>query len=165
MDILASHKWQLRFLRMAYQTASWSKDASTQVGCVIVTPNGKPRSFGFNGMPMGVDDTLPERHERPEKYLWFEHAERNAFYLADRSLAGCILFSTHILCPDCARGAIQKEIAAVVIDRYNGTDSDFWKEKHPATLTMLSEAGIKLFQIYSDVKLEKTGTELYVVPR
>jgi len=150
---------------MAYQIAAFSKDTSTQVGSVIVTPTGKPRSFGFNGMPMGIDDTIPERHERPEKYLWFEHAERNAFYLADRSLEGCILFCTHIVCPDCARGAIQKEISAIVIDRYNGTESDFWKDKHGTTLTLLQEAGIKLIQIYSDVKLERHEDELFVVPR
>lgn len=165
MNIIESHKWQLRFLRMAYQVASYSKDSSTQVGSVIVTANGKPRSFGFNGMPMGIDDTVPERQERPEKYLWYEHAERNAFYLADRSLEGCILFSTHILCPDCARGAIQKEISAIVIDRYNGTESDFWKDKHSTTLTLLNEAGIKLIQTHSDVKLERIEGELFVVPR
>ncbi len=165
MNILESYRWQLRFLRMAYQIASYSKDASTQVGSVIVTPNGKPRSFGFNGMPMGIDDENPERHERPEKYLWFEHAERNAFYLADRSLEGCILFCTHIPCPDCTRGAIQKQIAAIVIDKYNGTESNFWKDKHQTTLTMLQETGIKLIEIHSDVTLERFDGELFVVPR
>ena len=29
-------KWHLRFLRLAREVSSWSKDPSTQVGCIIV---------------------------------------------------------------------------------------------------------------------------------
>ena len=44
-------KWPRRFLDLAYQVASWSKDPSTQVGAVVVDQQGHPMSFGFNGMP------------------------------------------------------------------------------------------------------------------
>jgi dCMP deaminase len=168
MEVFNSKKWKLRFLRMAYQSAAWSKDTSTQVGACIVTPDGKPRSFGFNGIPVGIDDDVPERYERPEKYNWFEHAERNAIYLAERSLSGCILFVTHLPCPDCMRGIIQSGITSVVIDKFNGDGlitSDFWDDKAKITFTMMDEAKINVDFIYSDVKLERIGTELFVVPR
>lgn len=165
MQVHHSEKWQKRFLRLAYQNAAFSKDQSTQVGCFIVDTMGKPKSSGFNGMPIGVNDEAPDRQLRPEKYMWYEHAERNALYFAESSLNGCILFGTHILCPDCARGVIQTGISTVIVDRYNGTESDFWKDKHSTTLTMLAEAGVSFIQVYSDVKLERIKEELFVVPR
>ena len=41
-------KWDVRFLELAKQIASWSKDPSTQVGCVVVGPDREIRSTGFN---------------------------------------------------------------------------------------------------------------------
>jgi len=49
-----------------------------QIGCVIVGPNHEIRSTGYNSFPRGIRDDVPERLERPAKYLWLEHAERNA---------------------------------------------------------------------------------------
>lgn len=165
MNVHQSDKWKTRFLRLAYQNAAFSKDPSTQVGCIIVDTMGKPKSSGFNGMPIGVDDDNPDRQERPYKYMWYEHAERNALYFAESSLNGCILFGTHILCPDCARGVIQKGISTVIIDEVNGTSSDFWKDKHETTLTMLQEAGVAFIEHPADVRLEKINGELFVVPK
>lgn len=165
MNILESDKWKTRFLRLAYQNAAFSKDRSTQVGCIIVDTMGRPKSSGFNGMPMGVDDDVPARHERPEKYLWMEHSERNALYFAECSLSGCILIGTHILCPDCARGVIQKGISTVIVDSKNGTSSDFWKDKHETTLTMLREGGVEFIEHPADVELKRIDEELFVVPK
>jgi len=167
MNVIESSKWKKRFLRMAYQAASWSKDTSTQVGATITTMDGHPRSFGFNGFPIGVNDDVPERHERPEKYQWFEHAERNALYLSDSSLKGCILFITHLPCPDCTRGIIQKGIKYVVVDKYNegGIKREFWEDKYKISLTMMEEAGIVLETVYADVTLSRLDGELFVVPR
>jgi len=58
-------KWHRRFLKLAHEVASWSKDDSTKVGAVIMGHDHTPRSFGYNGFPEGVDDTIPERNERP----------------------------------------------------------------------------------------------------
>jgi dCMP deaminase len=167
MKAFTSKVWKRRFLRMAYQAAAWSKDPSTQVGACIVTLDGKPRSFGFNGMPVGIDDDKPERYERPEKYQWFEHAERNAIYLAERSVSDCVLFVTHLPCPDCTRGIIQSGIKYLVVDKFNGgglKTSEFWDTKYETTFKMLEEAEINVDFIFSDVTLEKVGDELFVVP-
>ena len=48
------NKWDLRFVSLAKEIASWSKD-TTKVGCCIV--NGKnPISMGFNGFPAKTND-------------------------------------------------------------------------------------------------------------
>ena len=76
--------WVERWFVIAEEFASWSKDRSTQVGCVIVGDSNQILSGGYNGFPRGVVDDIDSRHERPAKYLWTEHAERNAIYNAAR---------------------------------------------------------------------------------
>ena len=166
MDVFNSERWHKRFLRLAYQVAAWSKDTSSQVGSVIVSPDGEPRSFGFNGMPRGIDDSIPERHERPEKYMWFEHAERNAIYQAG-DIKGCIIFITHMPCPDCCRAIIQSGIKHVYVAKNNGVDSDFVRDRIKSleiSLPMLKEAGIVYQEVEVDVKLQSIDNEWFVVP-
>lgn len=168
MNIIESIKWHQRHLRMAFQVASWSKDTSTQVGAVIATLDGKPRSYGFNGMPRGIIDDVPERHERPEKYFWFEHGERNAIYSAQGDLSDCVMFITHLPCPDCARGIIQSGIKHVVVATMYGRFSSFAKQREKNTqvsLPMLREAGIVYQETANDVQLRLINGELMVVPR
>lgn len=114
MDI-ESQKWCERFLGLAKVIASWSKDSSTGVGAVIVSDNGDPISFGFNGFPRGIHEA-PELTERPNKYDFTEHAERNAIYLSRRDLRGTTMFVTHFPCPGCARGIVQSGITRLVVD-------------------------------------------------
>src|SRR3546814_6598168 len=66
--------WDQYFIKMAELAATKSKDPSTKVGCVIVGPDNAVRMTGYNGPPRGVLD-LPERFERPAKYLFTSHAE------------------------------------------------------------------------------------------
>ena len=66
--------WPEYFMGFALHAAHKSKDLHTQVGCVIIGPEGEIRATGYNGIPKGVQD-LPERLERPAKYLWTAHAE------------------------------------------------------------------------------------------
>ena len=92
---MTSNLWDERFMALAEHIGSWSKDRGRQVGCVIVAPDNTIRAIGYNGFPRGLDDDDDERHSRPAKYLWTEHAERNAMYVAARSgiaIAGCRLF-------------------------------------------------------------------------
>lgn len=145
MDILSA-KWKARWLEQAKQVASYSKDESTQVGAIIKTLSGDPVSEGWNGMPPGVDEK-PERHLRPTKYFFMEHAERNAIYGTDRYLDDCVMFVTHAPCADCARGIVRKRIKHVVVDLANGYDSDFAKARWDTcgfqyALEMFEESGI-----------------------
>jgi len=82
---MAVPDWDRYFLEICRVVASRSKDPATQIGCVIVGPAREIRSTGYNSLPRRVDDTRPERLERPTKYLWIEHAERNAIYNAARA--------------------------------------------------------------------------------
>lgn len=146
MDIL-SDKWSSRLLKLAKDVASWSKDESTKVGAVITTLNGSPVSWGFNGMPRGIDDTVTERAHRPAKYKWMCHAERNAMDLSPQTdLTDCVMFVTLSPCTNCAQSIIQRGIKTVVVDSDHTADKapERWQEDMKVAIDMLQEAGVKV---------------------
>lgn len=136
--------WDEYFMAMARLAAARSKDRSTKVGCVIVGPDNEVRSIGYNGFPRGIDDDLAERHERPEKYFWTEHAERNAVYNAARAgipLKGCRAYVPWFPCMDCARALVQSgiiELIAIEPDKANPR----WGEDFKRVGVLLGEAGV-----------------------
>ena len=147
-------KWIRRYSDLAKVMASYSKDRSTGVGAIIFDLETKELvSTGYNGFPRNVDDDIDERHERPQKYLWTEHAERNALYNALRNganVAGKGMMCTMFPCADCARGIIQSGIKILYTPL---PDSARWNDSHKVARDMLSESGV--FIIYYDpTKLE-----------
>jgi dCMP deaminase len=136
------------FMTMAYLVAMQSKDDRTKIGAVVVGADNEVRSTGYNGQPRGCDDSQADRHERPEKYFWFEHAERNAIFNAARmglSMKGCTLYTMGIPCADCARAVIQSGITRVVYDRsWNERNSDRWKASIERSEQMFVETGVAL---------------------
>lgn len=145
--------WDQYFFDMIDLVKKKSKDPSTKVGCVITGPNHEVISTGFNGLPIGVDDKYsPERYERPHKYLWAEHAERNAIYLAARRgvpLEGGTIYVNFYPCADCSRGIIQSGIKNVVVNELSEEMNDFdllnrWEEQINVSLNMLHEAMVKI---------------------
>ncbi len=145
-----SMKWDVRFLRLAREVSTWSKDRSTQVGAVIIAEDKTPGPYGYNGFPRFIDDDVEDRHARPTKYDWTEHAERNAIYNATRigmALKGCTMYVTHVPCTDCARAIIQVGIVKVIADAASMEDPGFverWNEDAKVTKEMFDEAGVKL---------------------
>lgn len=139
---------------MAELVASKSKDRSTKIGCVIVGKENEVRSTGFNGFCRGVNDNKDSRHERPAKYLWSEHSERNAIYSAAKigvPLDGCKIYVSWWPCTDCARAIIQAGIKEIIIDgRDYEKKKEFnkrWEDNINIAKEMLSEVGIKV-EIY-----------------
>jgi dCMP deaminase len=143
-----SDVWDARFMELAKMIATWSKDTSTKVGCVIIGPDKEIRSTGYNGFPRGVDDTIPARHERPAKYDFTEHAERNAIYNASlygASVKNCIMYVTFPPCADCARGIIQSGIREVIyLDMPADKTQNIpgWRDKLEISFKMFDEAGV-----------------------
>ena len=143
------NKWDTRFMEMANLVASWSKDTNTKVGSVIIDKDKIVLSMGYNGFPRGCDDSIESRFEKPVKYLFTEHAERNAIYHAARhgvSLRGCTLYVTLFPCADCTRAAIQAGITKVVGPTPD-VDHHKWGDSFKASLTMLEEANVEVVLI------------------
>ena len=148
-----SMKWHKRFMEVAELIATWSKDPSTKTGAVVVGPDREIRSTGYNGLVRGVDDDKEERMERPTKYDFFEHAERNAIYnacLTGTSLKGCTIYCTLTPCTDCARAIIQTGIKEVVTYEYKPKSDDpknTWRDKLNYSAQMFEEAGVKYIEL------------------
>lgn len=135
-----------KYLGLAGAVSVFSKDKSTSVGCVIVADDGSVRSMGYNGAPRDCAADEDERQERPEKYFWFEHSERNAIYNAARCgtpLEGCTAFITHPPCMDCARALVQAGIKCVVWNTPNTEFAERWKEHAERVERLFSECGVQ----------------------
>tara|TARA_R100000030_G_C3213790_1_gene114073 strand:- start:251 stop:706 length:456 start_codon:yes stop_codon:yes gene_type:complete len=146
-------RWVEYFRNLAHQVKLKSKDENTQIGAIIVGKDKEIVSTGYNSFPRGLKDYEKERQERPEKYYWFEHAERNAIYNAARigvSTKGCTMYlSCGIPCSDCARGIINSGITRIFCERGDITKGKHWEENYDRSWTMLEEAGIDI-QFYDD---------------
>ena len=141
-------RWVEYFRTLSHTIKLKSKDKYTQIGVVIVGKDHEIVSTGYNSFPRGIDDTMSERQERPEKYFWFEHAERNAIYNAARigvSTKGTTMYlSCGIPCADCARGIINAGITRIFCERQNITKGTIWPESYERSWEMLEEAGVKV---------------------
>ena len=142
-------QWDEYFMNMADLVASKSKDRSSKIGCIIVGPKHEVRSTGYNGICRSVNDDVDERHEKPEKYFWFEHAERNALYNAARNgipMEGCTAYiaGKHPPCADCTRGLIQSGISRVVIRSNINEANTIWTDSFSRSMAMFKESGVEL---------------------
>jgi len=66
--MLADH-WVKRYISLAKETASWSKDPSRKVGAVAVSTKGQVLATGYNGFPRGIFDDHPRYQDRETKYI------------------------------------------------------------------------------------------------
>lgn len=148
--------WHEYFMKMATLVASKSKDRSTKVGAVLVGEGNAVLGVGYNGMVRNINDNLDIRHERPQKYSWFEHSERNCIYNAARhgvKVGGAKLYiSGHgTPCADCARAIIQSGIVEIITlyGKFDGKGA-LWEENMKISLEMLKEAGVKITWLDDD---------------
>lgn len=138
---------------IAIQMAMRSKDRSTKVGAAFVAPGNELLAVGYNGLPRGCDDDVPERHESPEKYFWYEHAEKNGIINAARvgvALKGCRAYVSFTPCMECARALVSVGTKEIVISRmihdmyFGKNPQSRWAEDFKRLETLLTEAGVTL---------------------
>ena len=137
--------WSDYYMGFAKHAALKSKD-STQVGAVLIGPDGDVHLTAYNGPPRGVEDHA-WRRERPAKYLYASHAEANLVAFAAREgirTLDCSVYVTHMPCSACARALIQSGVAQVIVGA--GTTSMPPEEFHAAEV-MLEEADVALFRM------------------
>lgn len=155
-----SISWDEYFAGLLAQVAVKSKDPSTKIGALIVGPDKEIRSTGYNSFPRGLDDNVQERMERPEKYYWIEHAERNAIYNAARcgtALKGCAVYVNSVPCIDCARAIVQAGIAELVVcDAATDDHKERWEQSYTRTEQMLKECGVAVRHITVELQIPQS---------
>jgi dCMP deaminase len=139
------NKWTRRYLDIAKEVSTWSKDPSKQIGAVAVGDKGQILSQGYNGFPRGVKDTNERYDDREEKYKYVVHGEMNCIYNACNSgvsLNGATLYVTGLpVCSECAKGIIQVGIKKVVME-YPKDIPPIWEKSVQLTKQMFLEANV-----------------------
>ena len=141
-----NHHKAHKYLGLAIAASLFSKDQSTKVGALIVGPAGEVRGTGYNGAPRGSEADEANRMQRPEKYFWIEHAERNSIYNAARCgtpTDGCSMIVTHPPCMDCARAIVQAGIKEVIWSHPSPEFEARWVEHKDRVTWLFFECGVK----------------------
>jgi len=136
----------LNFFELADLAKNKSCDKHTKLGALIININGKVLIDSCNTIPHGIKIT-DDRLERPIKYQYIEHAERNACFYAAKygiPLDGTILFMScnPIPCTECARAIIQSGIGMIIGRNIENVASKKWDDSCNFALELLKEAGI-----------------------
>lgn len=143
--------YDIRYMRLAREIATWSKDPSTKVGAVAISQNNNiVLSQGYNGFPRGMDDDW-RLYIKSEKYEYIVHAELNMIYnAADNgvSLKGSSVYIYGLpCCHKCAIALAQSGVSNVVMCSTKTTKWDISFEK---SKDIFNEVGIT----YSFVNLD-----------
>ena len=148
-------KWDIRFMQLAREISTWSKDPSRKIGAVAIGENRRILSTGYNGFPASIEDDHFRLHDRNEKYKYVVHAEKNCIYNACHngiSLNGSSLYVWGLpICSECAKGVIQVGISKVYYSyRMENYDDAVWLDSFRISKSMFEEVGIKVYRIDPD---------------
>ena len=175
--------WDSYFMSLAAIASFRSKDPSTQNGACIVDPsNNRVLSLGYNGFPLHCsDDEFPwTRNEKEShlcKYDYVIHAEMNAIFNSNVSLAGSTLYlyseKGYLPCCRCAQAIVQNQVLKVILctqitentDKYNWLSTEKMFKAANVLISNLEGDEIVLKDMYNissnflDIahKLEKKG--------
>lgn len=144
-------------MRLAHEAARKSPNRVRKVGAVLVTTDGA-QIARCNDFPDGVRD-LDERHEGDGRFVWMEHAERNAIYDAARrgsATKSATLATTFFPCIDCARAIVQAGISHLCTPAPDYGDA-VWGQSFLRSRVILEEGGVVMH--FFDGKLQAAPHE------
>jgi len=141
--------WTEYFLGLATVVSQKSHDIHTQHGCVITDNQNRILGLGYNGFPRGLDDNILPRN-RPDKYDWIIHAERNALSNCAIRPENGIAYVTGQCCNDCIMALWQEGIKKVVMADNHGTML-FDQKQQNVFDTFVKMSGIEIIKIKPDL--------------
>lgn len=139
-------KWDLRFCELAKFVSDWSKDPNAKVGAVVFSKRGGDVSIGYNGFPMGVEDSAERLEDQEIKLEVIVHAELNALLAAGSRAQGSTVYVWgKPICARCAGSIIQAGVKRVVALSPEGGDPESkWTRSGLIAKQMFEEAGIEM---------------------
>ncbi|MCB9876999.1 MAG: deoxycytidylate deaminase [Planctomycetes bacterium] len=156
-------KWDLRFCELARFVSEWSKDPSAKVGAVVLARRGGDVSIGFNGFPMGVEDSAERLEDSDLKLEIIVHAEQNALLAAGSRAEGATIYVWgKPVCARCAGSIIQAGISRVVALSPDSIDANSkWIKTGKFAEQMFAEAGVAVdfYRIETNAPASRGGVE------
>lgn len=148
MNKYMTEKWNLRYMKLAYEISKWSKDPSKQIGAVLIGLKGQVISQGYNSFPRKIKDTEERYNNREIKYKYIIHAELNCIYNAiynNSDIENTVLYVYGLpVCHECAKAIIQTGIKYVFMCY---PENNTWTESGDLALSMFDEVGIQYTKI------------------
>lgn len=145
IDSKRMEKWDARFCDLARFVSEWSKDPNAKVGAVVLSKRGGDVSIGYNGFPMGVEDSIERLEDKETKLELIVHAEQNALIAAGSRAVGSTLYVWgKPICARCAGSIVQAGVKRVVALNPGAVDpGSNWQKTGLIALQMFKEAGIE----------------------
>ena len=147
--------WTYRYLKLAKEVSTWSKDPSRQIGAIAVGDKGQILAQGYNGFPRGVIDSSRRYNDRETKYKYVVHAEMNVIYNATYngvSLNGATLYVWGLpICSECAKGVVQVGINRVIMPKQDIPEQ--WQKSWELSKEIFKESGVQ--HAFCDFKSNK----------
>ena len=139
-------KWDLRFCELAKYVSDWSKDPNAKVGAVVFSKRGGDIAIGYNGFPMGVEDSAERLDDQEVKLELVVHAEQNALIAAgSRSHGSTVYVWGKPICARCAGAIIQAGVKRVVaLSPDVGEQTSKWARSGKYAKQMFEEAGVEM---------------------
>lgn len=134
-------KWDKRFIQLAYCVRGWSKDKNG-VGAVLVNPDRRIISTGYNGFPKKLVDDVKRLESKGQKRDLTIHAELNALLNAVSDTERSTIYVTRYPCHECMKPLIQKGIIRIASPRPN-LEHEFWGPSQALAWEFMTEAGIE----------------------
>ena len=139
-------KWDQRFCDLAKYVSDWSKDPNAKVGAVVFSKRGGDIAIGYNGFPMGVEDTVDRLDDQEVKLELVVHAEQNALIAAgSRSQGSTVYVWGKPICARCAGAMIQAGVKRVVaLSPDVGEQTSKWARSGKFAEQMFAEARVEM---------------------
>lgn len=139
-------EWHQRYLGLAREVSTWSKDPSRKIGAIAVGNKGQVLAQGYNGFPRGIRHSQERLKDRELKYKYVVHAEMNLIYNATYngvSLHDSTVYVTGLpVCSECAKGLIQVGVDQVIMPESLDIPEN-WNESFKFTEELFEEAGVR----------------------
>lgn len=146
--------WDKRFMKLAREISTWSKDPSTRVGAVIVNDERRILAAGYNGFPRGIADTEERLNDREQKYPRIVHGEMNALMNALYSGVSVKDATIYVwglpICSECTKLVIQSGIRRVVITYPSLAPEKWHMQWNEMSKPMYDEAGVSITYMNGD---------------
>jgi deoxycytidylate deaminase len=154
-DAFGRPAWDDVYMAMSFLASRRSLDPRTQHGCIIVSKDNRPLSWGNNGPLGGIDDSRVPL-SAPEKYYHLLHSEENAILSycgSNADIEGGTCYVTGECCYRCLRGAVRKGIRRIV----QGHVKSFMIHTVPDEEFVREQRAKQLLVELSKVRVENVG--------
>ena len=147
LSAILINKWDKRFIELAQQISTWSKDPRATIGCVIVKDK-RILATGYNGLPSCVKDTQELLNNKELKRTLMVHAEVNAILNAGKhgiSLVGATIYVYGLPpCANCVKTIMSSGIVRLVYKLDDIEHSPEWYHEFAQLVGLLTECGVKV---------------------